>query len=81
MQSTIRLSAYAANMDPRRGETDDLATLSRLDETILLEELRCRYAKDIIYVSPVCFLCYVNKPTCRIILNYVPSTAFEALKQ
>ena len=34
-----------------RGETDDLATLSRLDENILLEELRSRYSKDRIYVS------------------------------
>ena len=48
-------------MDPARGKTDDLAALSRLDETILLEELRCRYAEDKIYVSPVCFHCYVNK--------------------
>lgn len=36
-------------MDPGRGKTDDLAALSRLDETILLEELRFRYAKDKIY--------------------------------
>lgn len=36
-----------------RGETDDLASLSRLDENILLEELRSRYSKDRIYVSQV----------------------------
>lgn len=36
-----------------RGETDDLASLSRLDENILLEELRSRYSKDRIYVSEV----------------------------
>lgn len=36
-----------------RGDTDDLATLSRLDENILLEELRSRYSKDRIYVSSV----------------------------
>ena len=36
---------------PSRGETDDLATLSRLDEATLLEELRFRYSRDKIYVS------------------------------
>lgn len=36
-----------------RGETDDLASLSRLDENILLEELRSRYSQDRIYVSQV----------------------------
>lgn len=38
-------------MAGRKGETDDLATLSRLDEATLLEELRVRYSKDKIYVS------------------------------
>ena len=43
-------NAMAARL---RGDTDDLATLSRLDENILLEELRSRYSKDRIYVSSV----------------------------
>ena len=33
------------------GETEDLATLSKLDEKILLGELKSRYFKDKIYVS------------------------------
>jgi len=32
------------------GSTDDLATLSELDENSLMEELHARYDKDIIYV-------------------------------
>ena len=35
----------------KRGETDDLATLASLDETILLQELKRRYEQDKIYVS------------------------------
>ena len=34
-----------------RGETDDLASLAKLDETTLLEELKSRYTRDQIYVS------------------------------
>ena len=34
-----------------RGETDDLASLAKLDETTLLEELKSRYTRDKIYVS------------------------------
>ena len=33
------------------GETEDLSTLSSLDENILLEELKQRYSQDKIYVS------------------------------
>ena len=33
------------------GTVDDLATLSQLDETVLLNELRARYDRNIIYVS------------------------------
>ena len=33
------------------GEHDDLATLSLLTEDILLEHLKQRYARDLIYVS------------------------------
>lgn len=40
-------------MEPGTGLVNDLATLSDLDENILLEELRARYNKDIIYVSMV----------------------------
>ena len=36
---------------PEVGKTDDLATLSNLDEAILLEELQRRYAQDRVYVS------------------------------
>ena len=34
-----------------RGETDDLASLAKLDEATLLEELKSRYTRDKIYVS------------------------------
>lgn len=33
------------------GDTQDLAGLSTLDESVLLEELKIRYAKDKIYVK------------------------------
>lgn len=33
------------------GETDNLAELSKLDEDIILDELRTRYQNDTIYVS------------------------------
>lgn len=33
------------------GEIEDLATLSKLDDKVLLEELKVRYTKDKIYVS------------------------------
>jgi len=32
-----------------KGQMDDLASLSQVDETILLEELRLRYIRDEIY--------------------------------
>jgi hypothetical protein len=35
-----------------KGQTDDLASLANLDENILLDELKARYAEDKIYVSP-----------------------------
>lgn len=37
----------------RPGETDDLSSLSSLDEATLLEELSIRYSKDKIYVNEV----------------------------
>ena len=37
----------------RVGETEDLATLAKLDEKVLLEELKVRYSQDKIYVSTV----------------------------
>ena len=40
-------------MEPGTGMIDDLASLSVLDEKTLLEELRIRYSRDIIYVSTV----------------------------
>lgn len=33
------------------GETEDLSSLSALDEATLLEELRIRYSQDKIYVN------------------------------
>ena len=33
------------------GKTDNLAELSKLDEQIILDELRARYENDKIYVS------------------------------
>ena len=38
-------------MGPQKGTTDDLATLSELDETSLIEELHHRYKRNVIYVS------------------------------
>lgn len=35
--------------DQKRGGTDDLATLSELNEEIILHELRARYSQDVIY--------------------------------
>lgn len=37
-------------MAARPGETEDLATLTHLNEVILLDELKARYKKDDIYV-------------------------------
>lgn len=34
----------------RPGETEDLASLTHLNEAILLDELKARYKKDNIYV-------------------------------
>ena len=42
-----RLSQHWRNI----GDTDNLAELSKLDEQIILDELKARYSKDIIYVS------------------------------
>ena len=39
--------------DSRVGEVDDLATLAKLDESILLNEVKVRYQNDRIYVSIV----------------------------
>jgi len=36
------------------GSTDDLATLSELEETSLMQELQARYNKDVIYVIKPC---------------------------
>ena len=46
----------AVMLAARPGETEDLATLSTLDEAILLEELKVRYSKDKIYVSNLSML-------------------------
>ena len=37
-------------MAVRPGETEDLASLTHLNEAILLDELKARYKKDDIYV-------------------------------
>ena len=39
--------------DFKEGEVEDLATLARLDEKVLLNELKVRYNNDRIYVSTV----------------------------
>lgn len=36
-----------------RGCVDDLATLSELNEEIILQELQARYEQDVIYVSEI----------------------------
>lgn len=41
---------FAQMDDRKRGGTDDLATLSELNEEIILHELRARYSQDVIYV-------------------------------
>ena len=38
-------------MGPQKGTTQDLATLSDLDESTLIDELHHRYKKNVIYVS------------------------------
>jgi hypothetical protein len=38
---------------PKPGSVQDLATLAKLDDNILLDELRIRYNSDEIYVSSV----------------------------
>lgn len=38
---------------PEPGSVQDLATLAKLDDTILLDELRIRYNRNQIYVSNV----------------------------
>lgn len=35
----------------KKGSVDDLATLSELNEEIILQELQARYNQDVIYVS------------------------------
>ena len=49
-------------MAVRPGETEDLASLTHLNEAILLDELKARYKKDDIYVriEQSCFV-YVVK--------------------
>lgn len=37
----------------KRGCVDDLATLSELNEEIILQELQARYSQDVIYVREV----------------------------
>ena len=50
--------------DFKEGEVEDLASLSRLDEKVLLNELKVRYNKDRIYVS---------RSTCLIRINVLTS--------
>ena len=38
-------------MGPQKGTTHDLAILSDLDESTLIDELHHRYKKNVIYVS------------------------------
>jgi myosin heavy subunit len=45
---------------PPVGEVDDLASLARLDEKALLEELRTRYNRDAIYTYVGDILVAVN---------------------
>ena len=47
----MTLFFFRSAMEPGTGMIDDLASLSVLDEKTLLEELRIRYSRDIIYVS------------------------------
>lgn len=37
----------------KKGCVDDLATLSELNEEIILQELQARYNQDVIYVSKI----------------------------
>jgi len=38
------------------GSTDDLATLSELEENSLMQELQARYNKDVIYVIKLLYV-------------------------
>lgn len=51
---------------PEPGSVQDLATLAKLDDTILLDELRIRYNRNQIYVSNV--MSYVSSTFIFVIL-------------
>lgn len=45
-----KASAAQLGLDVEDGDTDDLASLSRLDDGIMLRQLKARYQRDVIYV-------------------------------
>lgn len=45
----------------KKGCVSDLASLSELNEEIILEELQARYNRDVIYVSDQTTLGYVDQ--------------------
>ena len=51
------------------GDTEDLATLAKLDEDVLLDELQKRYENDKIYVS----ISLLMQP-------FLPASAFYSLQ-
>ena len=46
---------------PPPGKVEDLATLAKLDEQVLLNELKIRYNNNEIYVSDKCILYFLIK--------------------
>lgn len=55
------ISANAIMAKTKKGCVSDLASLSELNEEIILEELQARYNRDVIYVSDRTTLGYVDQ--------------------
>lgn len=55
IKKEVNIRDNSAMDRPKPGSVEDLATLSKLDDNILLDELRIRYNNNQIYVSKRCF--------------------------
>lgn len=74
---------YAVKMDrPPVGKVEDLATLAKLDEQVLLTELKTRYYQNDIYVSRVLYphfvLSYLYRLTQRLLA--ISTSYFQEFK-
>lgn len=56
--------------EAKKGCVDDLASLSELNEEIVLQELQARYHKDIIYVRKCNDMVDEDLPAFRMLLPY-----------